>query len=479
MEDIKPETNTLISEEIEIKVSPDKMEVVFSCQLVKGDVSVIMQNIFKELINKKITAKPDEEALLKVLNESKEQNKGINNYVLVEGIVPIMPVDGKIEWSGDYFNEEYYIDPETKRTDFHRKMGNPNVEKDVLLAKVTYDKQGKDGRDVFGKTIKVPAPKRINLQNGPNIVWNNKEAAFYSKVAGRVILTGSTVDIDETVFIKEDVGVESGNINHKGNVVINGGINSECKVEATGDIEVRGLVYASDIKCGGNLTCKEGMNESIEKKIEVKGELFSKYIMNATIESYGNIIVNSEIYQSNIKSRGDISCEEGRIVGGEIMVAKDIRTGEAGSKGYANTLLIAGVDFHLQQRLNINNTNIQKLKDSLKKLKPVYRQLINIKNFLDATQKEKLTELEFKIYEINDTIEKLEEDNKIIRKKNYENRKARIIILKMIYPGVTLRIFDTQFIVDNALAGPIVAIIDSVTGKLALTSELEENKERQ
>ena len=158
------------------------------------------------------------------------------------------------------------------------------------------------------------------------------------------------------------------------------------------------------------------------------------------------------------------------------MAAKGIYVSEAGSKGNADTLLKAGIDFQLQNQLKINDENIKKLKEVLKKLKPACKKLSNMKNYLKADQKEQLTELEFKICETENGVESLKKENKEIRKEIYSNKNARIVIYDMVYPGVVLRVFDSQYIVENALAGPIVAEIDLVTGEIALSSDLKEDE---
>ena len=100
-----------------------------------------------------------------------------------------------------------------------------------------------------------------------------------------------------------------------------------------------------------------------------------------------------------------------------------------------------------------------------------------MKNYLKADQKEQLTELELKICETEDGVENLEKENKAIRKEIYSNKNAKIVIYDMVYPGVVLRVFDSQYIMENALAGPIVAEIDLVTGEIALSSDLKEDEE--
>ena len=82
-----------------------------------------------------------------------------------------------------------------------------------------------------------------------------------------------------------------------------------------GDVEVRGLIYACDIKCGGNLTCKEGINENINDVELVRKCLdFSNIISTIkntkdTIQDYKNILrqeaVNIHNYLAAIKNVED------------------------------------------------------------------------------------------------------------------------------------------------------------------------------
>ena len=137
MEDTKTQTNPEVKAIFELKVTEDKLNVLLSCSSVTGNVETFAEQVLNRLEKINVKAKPDIETFLKVLKEAQTKNKDIVDYALIKGVPPVMPVHGKIEWSDDYFNEAYYVDPETKRIDFHRRLGDPNVEKDVLLVKVT------------------------------------------------------------------------------------------------------------------------------------------------------------------------------------------------------------------------------------------------------------------------------------------------------------------------------------------------------
>jgi uncharacterized protein (DUF342 family) len=299
---------------------------------------------------------------------------------------------------------------------------------------------------------------------------------YCANCAGSVRMIGKTLEVDEVFMIRGDVGKVTGNICHRGQVVIEGNIESDYKVEASGHIEVRGLIYACEVKCGGNLIAKEGINENRTKKIAVGGDIASKYILNANVVCNGNVLAKTEIFQSVIRTKGEVNCAEGRIVGGEILSAKGIVTKEAGSKANVETTLIAGVDFALVDKLKENNDIIQKSKDTIKKLGPTCKRLKTSPITLSAAQKENLMEMEYHISDAEEQIKELEEGNKTIRREIYSNKTAQVKILGTLYPGVVIRIFDSQFIANHPLIGPLVAALDPVTHELALSSETKDHK---
>jgi uncharacterized protein len=459
-----------------LKIAEDRLQVFLSCSregLHNPNLTADIQAEFKLM---RVTAELDNEGLRVAVENAIAENKEIENLTIARGITPVPPEDGRLEWTGDYFTQGYFVDPITGRIDFHQKIEQRAVEKGQLLVKVIPPRDGKDGADVCGRPIKIVRPSAAEIKGGTNVAWDDKELGYRANCTGRVRIMGKTLEIDEVYSIQGDVGKDTGNITHKGQLVIEGNIESDFKVEASGHIEVRGLIYACDIKCGGNLIAKEGINENQTKRIMVVGDIAAKYILNANIVCNGNVLAKSEIFQSIVKTKGEVNCAEGRLVGGEIISAKGIIAKEAGSKGNVKTTLVAGVDFALMDKLKQNNDNIQKSKDAIKKLTPACRKFKTSPIPLSAAQKENLMEMEYQVVEAEEQITNLEEENKTVRREIYSNKTAQVKILGILYPGVTIRIFDSQYTVDQPLMGPLVAALDRITGELALSAETNDNK---
>lgn len=473
-EDTQEKTTESTASRFSLRVTEDKMAVLLSCLANDAKDEAFFDEILARLKEMKVAIKPDGEEVGRAINKAKETGEDIVDLPIIKGTPPLLPEDGRLEWTGEYFKQGYYIDPETKRIDFRQKAGDPSVENGQLLVKVYKARKGKDGRNVFGKKIIVPRPKEVNLKGGPNVYWDEKDGGFKANCSGTTKLRGRTLNVDPVRFVAGGVGIESGNIKHNGEVIVDGDVETDFKIEATGNIDVRGLIYPCEIICGGNLISKEGIIGNLSRGIKLEGDICAKYIQNATIKSGGNIVANTEIFQCNIRAKGEVNCNEGRIVGGEVSATKGITVGQVGYKGNVKTIVIAGVDLELQAKMKANTDEIVRLKEMIKKLEAGYRKFKSNMHLLNDTQKETMTEIDFKIHEGEEEIKKLEDENKDIFSKIRDNADAKITILDTVYPGVSLRISHAYYVVDQTLTGPIVAGLDRIKGEIVLTSDIED-----
>ena len=236
---------------IDLKVSDDKLEVRLSCNYSIITADDFEQSLQSRLDSMKITAPIDFEAIKNARMEVAANEGNISNLVIAKGKAPVPPQDGQLEWMGEFFTEGYYVDPVTKRIDFHQKIEQRSVEKGQLLVKIISHQEGIEGADVFGFPIKVSRAKKADLRGGPHVAWDGEQKGYCANTAGRVKLVGDLLDVHEVLHIRGDVGNDIGNIKHNGQLLIDGNVEPDFKVEATGDIEVRGLIFASEIECGG------------------------------------------------------------------------------------------------------------------------------------------------------------------------------------------------------------------------------------
>lgn len=476
MEELKQKEAADLQKQLTLTISRERLEVTLSCTAEYAASERALEGIQQRLDHMGIKAEVLLNALTVKLQDAKTNTEDIVDLIVARGAAPTLPIDGKVEWTKDYFADGYYVDPETHRIDYHQKAAAPSVSKDELLVIVHPPEPGQDGTDVNGRTIKAVRARAIDLRAGTGVTWDAEAGGFRASCSGQVRLRGNTLEVDEILRVRGDVDSHGGNIDHKGSVVIDGDVESEFKVRAEGDIEVHGKIGASTIDCGGNLIAKSGIKGDHETRITVKGNIESRYIEQAKIEAIGNVKVEKEIFQSTVHACGSISCE-GRVLGGEVIAAKGLRVGEAGSKNNTRTLLAAGIDHRLLTMIKACINECNKTKDTIQKLSSERKKIQMLGRTMTHEQKETLMGIEYELSETEQQLEELTEKRKELRKKFLANSTATIHIENEIYPGTILRVVDSQYEVEHILAGPMVAQLDPATREIALSSEEDDKSE--
>ncbi len=463
------ETNTMeqCSTDIDGAVSADRLTVTLTCTrefLLEHDVIAKVKERLSEL---DVKTEPDLVALKDALDQAREAGTGVETFVVARGSAPEQPQDGQLDWAQDFFSKQYHVDPESNRCDYRQMAAHNSVEKGELLVTVIPAKAGQDGEDVLGRPIKVRQPKNVRLRNGPNVYWDEKDSGYHSNISGRVRLTADILDVDDVYTIRGDVGPETSSIRHPGAVVITGNVTSEFSIEADGTVEIKGHLYASDVKCGGDLVVMNGITSALDKTITVKGSLKSRYISNARIVCYSDVCVATEICSSDLKVRGQVSCR-GRVVGGTIVTLGGLRVDEAGSEKETKTTLVAGLDFELLAAMETKSEEIKESEERLKKAQQVCNQLRRLSKTLTSEQREKLTELDFEVMELEDAVEACMREKAEMTKKLFEGLKAEIRIDKILYPGTTLRILNRILEITESLSGPLLIKFDNESKVLTI-----------
>jgi len=296
--DDKPE----VGSEFQLNVDDEKLEVVLSIDALTAAVSDTADKILEKLTEMGIDNLPELELIQTRLEETKYDGDQMQEIVIVRGKSSVMPVDGRLVWSKDYFAKGYKIDITTNIIDFREKVASPVVLEDDLIIKIIPPTPGEDGIDVYGNLIKVNPPAKAEIKVGPNLRWDEEASGYLAAVSGRLRMPGASLEIQEVFSIEGDVGRKTGNIKHEGDIIIRGDIDSEYNVEATKTILVTGVIGACNVTSGGDLIVNGGISGREDKKINAKGGIKAKYIMNAVLEAGGNVASEVEIVKSRILS---------------------------------------------------------------------------------------------------------------------------------------------------------------------------------
>ena len=445
--------------EVEIHVSRDKMQILLDYPAIPNDLDEFIETLRRTLLERGVDTRllgQELDARLRAVPE--EGAEGFHQVVLVEGRPPDPPVDGYIDWAGDFFTEGFHVDEETGAIDYRRHVAQSSVEVDQLLATIIPPKPGKSGYNVFGREVPSRKGSYPVLKVGQNVREGETEATYYSTTSGRIRWVNDTLFVDEVFTIEGNVGLETGHVSHPGALVVEGDIEAGAKVEARGDIEVHGIVEKADVSTGGNLMVRGGVMGVGENPLQVAGKVQAKFIIDAQVEAGGDVIVEREILQSRIKTRGAVAMQKGRCVGGSVMALGGVLVGQTGSEAVVPTMVIAGVDFKLQEKVK----QIQKEIDALEKrreqikttLKPIASRLAKLNDEQKATVKKLLNE----VTESDKAIEEKRQEITELREQSKELSRPRIEVSRAVCPETFFCIGADRLHIRDSYVGPVHAL---------------------
>jgi len=357
--------------DILVRLSADKMMVYLTGPPILEDPEPFFVELIAALEELGLPALPEREELEIRVHGTAIDGQQFLDAVLFTGQPPVPSVDGKLEWSRDFFASGFEVDEDSGSVDYRVRQENLSVTELELLVTVSPPVEGTPGQDLFGQTIKVDKPKKASIRTGPNILKQTNDDGvdgYFAAISGRLRWVDGTLSVDPLFVVNGDVGLETGNIKHPGMIEITGDVRAGASVEAEGDILVKGVVEPANLVAGGSLIVNGGILGDTEHGIEVGGGIQAKYLMEARVRAVEDVEIAKEITNSWVRTLGSVQVKNGRVVGSDVMARGDIEVGLAGCDGAVSTVLTSGVDYRLEEDLIQKELVIKQRKGQIKRI---------------------------------------------------------------------------------------------------------------
>ncbi len=376
------------------------------------------------------------------------------DYVMAIGQEPTSGTDASIEY---FFNTNPNLKPklnEDGSVDFFSLSAISLVKKGDKLATLTKEVPGEPGFNVVGDTLPPHEVKKLMLKYGRNIEVSEDGLTITSVVNGHASLVEGKVFVSD-VYEVSDVDTATGNIDYNGNVCVLGNVKTGFCVNASGDVEVRGVVESAMVEAGGNVTIARGMNGMSKGTIIAGGNVVSKFIENANITAGGYVHAEA-ILHSNVQAKGEVTVtgKKGFITGGVIRTPESVSAKTIGSTMGVATEIEVGTDPKLTLRANSLNGEIANTKKKIEQVEPVIvtmtskikageklrpEQILYFKQ-LSEQYKELKAELENKIEELNTLMESMDETS---------GKESCVKVEEYAYPGTKITISETTTVLSK------------------------------
>ena len=368
--------------------------------------------------------------------------KALEGLLLAHGTAMVPGEDGYIELS---VSDELAVDsPETGDTgimDLRRVQSFLNVDAEDLIANVHLPGFGTSGMTVSGKVIPPQSGVPIKLEMGQNVRLGDDGLSFFATETGRVNCRGNVISVEDIYEVDGDVGFKVGNISFKGFVEVKGDVQDGFSIKATKGIKVKGIIGACTIESEGNIAFS-GMNGQGKGTVLCGGSLSANFIYDTSIECAGDVSVETEIRNAQIRCLGALRVNKSGVAGGEYFALAGIETAILGNVSHLRTRFVVGVHYRDLEELN-------GLFNELKLLIAEYsnspKGAVDPRDF--AQKRSAITER-----------------TQAVRSRSYEQCNPKINVKKILYEGVTITLGTLSDNVREQRKGPVSVIENTIEG---------------
>jgi len=440
-----------VDESFNLTVSDDRMEVKARFYPPsEGGTLLTREDLIKDLNLKKIVVGIDAE----VIDDFLQDRQYCTDYVIARGRAPKQGKDAFIEY---FFNTDLSTKPtmnEDGSVDFFHLNTINHCKEGELLARLTKAIPSFPGSDVFGAMVKGREVKPLVLKHGRNMELSENGLELYSAINGHVTLVDDTVFVSD-VFEVENVGPATGNIESMGSVLVTGNVQAGFRIDAKGNVEVRGVVEGATIEADGDIIIGRGMNGMGRGILRAGGRIIAKYIENSTVSS-GAYIQTESILHSNVNAETEIEVtgRKGIIAGGVVRATEKITCKTLGSPMGADTAVEVGFDPMAKERYQFLQKDLADIQRNMRNMKQV---IDNAQKKLNAGAQLKPEQLKYfqtlvqSYKQLDKKLAQEMDEFDLLEQTLGNNANACVIVKGEVYAGTKVTIADSALVVKDSI----------------------------
>ncbi|MCR4685289.1 MAG: FapA family protein [Lachnospiraceae bacterium] len=411
--------------------------------------SLRKEDIINDLKHKGIKAGIVESEIDRFLSEKHY----CSDYILAKGKEAVQGQDASIEY---FFNTNPNTKPklnEDGTVDFYNLEVISKCEVGQKLATLHPEVPGEAGYNVLGERVAPRDVIKMRLRYGRNITLSEDGNTITSNVNGHVSLTEDLVIVTD-VYEVTDVDTSTGNIEYNGNVQVLGNVKAGFVVQATGNIEVRGVVEGALLHCDGDIIIMRGMNGMGRGKLIAGGNIVSKFIENSDVKAGGYVHAEA-IMHSTITAGSDVevSGKKGFITGGAVHSMGTVSAKTIGSTMGAKTEIEVGVDPKIKERVNHLMQSTAEIKKQLSTVEPVlvtFTQKLKKGDTLTMEQQMYFNQLKTAYTKLKPQLtEETEELERLSTTMDSMTTDAIVKVQEFAYTGTTIKISDISLTLNS------------------------------
>lgn len=365
--------------------------------------------------------------------------------VIAKGIDVVNGVDAYFDFNFDTnFNKVPRI-REDGTVDYWSIHTVEIVKEGQLIATYHEPVDGSNGMTVKGKLLVAKRGRPLPPLTGKGFERSEDNKTYTCTMDGKIEMKNNRILISDVHEVHGDVGLKTGNIDFRGDVIIHGNVPTGAVIRATGSITIDGTVEGAIIDAHKDVIIRGGMLGAGRGTVITKGNLIVKFMEYVKVKAHGSVTTDSLINckvtaYDKVYLRG----KHASIVGGTVHAATGIEAYNFGNEYGVKTEVYTGVNMEVKKQITYHENCIVEAQDMIEKINVGIKQLdeaVKLGVEIPANDSRRASLLRTKIVkqaELASHTQQLNEMNDVV-----ENAKgASVNVLQDVYNGVIIGIND-------------------------------------
>ena len=341
-----------------LKIAGDKMSAIVHVEPAFGGDPLTREDLLAELTKNGIDSK-------RILGDALQfliSATSATDAVVAEGKPAVAGTDSEfVPLVQDDETPKELQEDEQGRVDFYAGRTYSTVEAGAPVLERRPPQAGQVGMDIFGQIIPAEPGKELPFaakMDGTEFASNDPNMVV-AKVSGHPVFFDQGVRVDNSLSF-DSIGLNTGHVTFDGSIEVKGDIMADMRVEATGDIFVKGAVERAKVIAGHNIhigggiigdtsiTIEDGDDLPVlDCRLEATGNISVRYVNLASLKAKGNIEVREYAFHSSLSAGGSISLGQnggkGNLVGGDTVAGLSVTAKLLGNRAYNMTRIRVGL----------------------------------------------------------------------------------------------------------------------------------------
>ncbi len=438
--------STIVHSIVEISADPNCTAAFLSFTAPEnGGIDISEEKIYAVLREKMIDFGIQKD----VITDAVKMKRYGENICIARWQAPVNGEDGVIEYA---FKRESTFKPvvdENGLVDYKNLGLVRNIYKGTVIATIKMPTEGAPGIDIMGKAVqqRVGVPAKFKVGKGTELVSDGTE--IIASVNGNLVYSQGAFCVEESLLIRGDVDVSSGNIDFIGDIVIKGNVFEGYKVFSKKNVTIQGTVTNGTIIADGDILIKLGcINSEIRSE---KGSIKLDFCENSKIYAAENIEANAFVGGEVFAGKCITAGGKGILMGGKYTALENITASVIGSESYVKTIITLGNNAVLSEEKEGHKRRIAEMEDKIDQLGKILIALAEMSKVSKLTPEREQMKVEAmrSRFQLQGELKRLNARIAEIETALERNQNLSVSCKKAFYPGVTLRINSCVFQVNT------------------------------